>query len=133
MSFSIYLHFPGTCEEALTHYAKLMDGEPGEVFRYRGSPAEEMAPGGNLDLVMHMRITVGGTILMGSDVSPERYEKPAGVNVSYASADPEQAKRVFDALSEGGEVTMPFEPSFWAKGFGMVTDRFGVPWMVNCD
>lgn len=133
MSISAYLNFQGTCEEAFLFYSSLMDGKLGEIRRYKGSPAEEMAPDGNADLVMHLRLTIGNTILMGSDVSASRYDKPAGIHLSYQCDDIEKARSVFEGLSTGGHIIMPFEPSFWAQGFGMVTDKYNIPWMVNCE
>ena len=69
---------------------------------------------------------------MGSDVPPEHYSAPQGFGVTVAVPTTAEAERIFKALAEGGRVTMPFEATFWSPGFGMVTDRFGTPWMVNC-
>jgi PhnB protein len=80
---------------------------------------------------MHGRISVGGHVLMASDAPPEHYEKPQGYSVSLTIADPAEAERKFNALCEGGTITMPFSKTFFSKGFGMGTDRFGIPWMVN--
>jgi PhnB protein len=71
-------------------------------------------------------------MLLGCDVAGERYQTPQGFNVMAAVDEPAEAERVFNALSRNGTVTMPFQETFWAKRFGMCTDRFGIPWMVNC-
>ena len=74
-----------------------------------------------------------GLVLMGSDCPPEVYEKPQGTIINVQADTPERAEEIFAALSEGGDIRMPMEETFWAKRFGMCSDRFGVPWMVNCD
>jgi PhnB protein len=75
---------------------------------------------------------VGDAVLMASDAPPDHAEKIRGFSVSLAIPDAAESERVFRALAEGGKVTMPFQKTFWAERFGMCTDRFGVPWMVNC-
>ena len=83
---------------------------------------------------MHARVDLGGNVLMGSDsFDLDEYSAPKGITIQSGWDDFEAAKVAFEALAEGGEITMPFEATFWAKGFGMVTDRFGVPWMLNVD
>jgi PhnB protein len=91
-------------------------------------------PPGFGDRIMHARLVVGDQVLMASDSPPEMYQKPQGVHVSLHVDEPANAARIFQALSEDGTVTMPFEKTFWAAGgFGMCVDRFGTPWMVNCE
>jgi len=82
---------------------------------------------------MHARLKVGDEETMGSDAPPERYEAPKGFSVSVHIDDPEDAERVFHALAENGTVSMPIEQTFWAARFGMLTDQFGIPWMINCE
>ena len=82
---------------------------------------------------MHATMSVDGSTLMGADSPPGRYEKPQGISVSLHYKDEAESKRVFDALAEGGNALMPFQKTFWAAGFGMCVDRFGIPWMVNCE
>ena len=82
---------------------------------------------------MHGSVTVGGQVLMGADVAPERYEEPKGFSLSLQIQSTADAERIFKELAEGGAVMMPLEKTFWAARFGMVVDRFGVPWMVNCE
>ena len=83
--------------------------------------------------ILHARLTVGDQALMGSDAPPERYDKPQGFSVSLNVDKPAEAERIFRALSENGKVQMPLEQTFWAVRFGMCVDRFGTPWMVNCE
>src|SRR5260370_38650533 len=80
---------------------------------------------------MHARMSIDGEVLMASDAPPGHFHQPQGFSVSLQIQDPGDAERKFKALSEGGAVNMPFGKTFWAKGFGMCVDRFGIPWMVN--
>ena len=81
---------------------------------------------------MHAGFAVGDTILMGSDALPERYQPPVGFSVSLDMKDPAEAERVFHTLAENGKVEMPIQQTFWSARFGMLTDQFGIPWMINC-
>ena len=84
------------------------------------------------DKVIHARLVVGDKVLMGSDAPPTRYAKPQGMTVSL-TAPQADAERIFKAFADGGAVTMPFAKTFWSAGFGMVVDRFGIPWMVSSE
>jgi PhnB protein len=83
--------------------------------------------------ILHARLTVGDQVLMGSDAPPGHYEEPKGFSVSLQISDPADAERIFNVLAENGKVQMPMQKTFWAVRFGMLVDRFGVPWMVNCE
>jgi len=83
--------------------------------------------------VMHGSVTIGGQVLMGGDVAPDRYEAPMGFSLSIQLKDATEAERIFGELSQGGRVVMGLEKTFWAERFGMVIDRFGIPWMINCE
>jgi PhnB protein len=133
MKVITYLSFPGSCEEAFAVYATVLGGRLGEIFRYRGSPMADQAPADWQDKVMHGNLTLGDQELMGSDVVPEQYEVPSGFTLSVQLDDTVEAERIFGALSEQGRIVMPLEQTFWAARFGMVVDRFGIPWTVNCD
>jgi PhnB protein len=132
MSLNAYLYFDGRCAEALAFYARVLGGEIEFSQTYGDSPGAEHAGPGWQDKVMHARLRVGDDVVMASDSPPQWQEKPQGFAVSLVLRDLDETRRAFDALAEGGTVKMPFEPTFWAKGFGMLTDRFGVPWMINC-
>ena len=82
---------------------------------------------------MHGSLTVGGQVLMGGDVAPGRYEEPKGFSLSLQLKGSTEAERVFQELSKDGRVMMPLEKTFWAERFGMVVDRFGIPWLINCE
>ena len=133
MQVTPYLNFNGQCKEAFEFYEKVLGGKIGSMMTYGGSPmGGEMPPEMN-DRVMHAHMLIGDQVLMASDSPPEYYQKPQGLFVSLHFKDEAEGKRIFDDLAEGGNVTMPFEKTFWASGFGMLTDRYGIPWMVNCE
>ncbi|HWB47126.1 MAG TPA: VOC family protein [Hyphomicrobiaceae bacterium] len=133
MNVNPYVNFNGQCEEAMKFYEKLMGGKIEAMMSFKGSPMESQVPAERRDKIMHARMKVGDTLLMASDAPPDRYEPPKGFMVTIQLKDPKEADRVFKGLSEKGNVQMPIQETFWAARFGMVTDRFGVPWMVNCD
>jgi PhnB protein len=97
------------------------------------SPMKDQVPADWQEKVLHARLELGQQALMGSDAPPDRYSAPQGIYVSLNIGDVAQAQRIFSGLAEGGRVEMPFEKTFWAAGFGMLVDRFRVPWMVNCE
>jgi len=127
-----YLFFNGQCEEAFKFYAECLGGNI-EMMKYAGSPAEAQVPAEWRDKILHARFTVDGQIVMASDAPPGRSKTPQGFRVSLQVDSPEKAERIFEALSERGNIEMPLERTFWAARFGMCTDRFGTPWMVNCE
>ena len=133
MQINPYLNFSGDCEEAFRFYARLLGGKIDAMHSFEGTPAAEHAPPEWRKKIMHARLTVDGAVLMGSDAPPDRYERPQGTSVSLQVADPNDAERIFNGLADNGTVTMPIQETFWALRFGMCTDRFGIPWMVNCD
>jgi len=133
MQLNSYLTFNGQCEAAFKFYEQCLGGKIEAMMPHAGTPAEEHVPVEWRDKIMHARLAVGDGVLMGSDAPPERYEKPRGFSVSLQVKDPAQAERAFHALAEGGAVQMPIQPPFWAARFGMLVDRFGTPWMINCD
>jgi len=133
MQLNPYLLFNGNCAEAFKFYEETLGGKIEGLFTYSGSPAAEHAPPEWGDKVMHATLMIGDQKLMGSDAPPGHYEQPKGISVSISLNDREKGERIFNALAQGGTTTMPFSKTFWAEGFGMCTDRFGIPWMVNCE
>jgi PhnB protein len=103
------------------------------MMNHRGSPAEAQTPPEWLDKILHARLSVGNAVLMASDAPPGRQETPQGFSVSIDMKDVAEAQRIFHALAEKGVVRMPFQKTFFAAGFGMLVDQFGIPWMINCD
>ena len=127
-----YLFFHGRCAEAMRFYEQTLGGKLEALFTYGESPDPEHCPAGAKDLIMHARLQLGSGALMASDTPPGEAGKPmAGfaLSLNYGTAD--EARRIFDALSQGGSVTMPMQKTFWSEAFGMFTDRFGTPWMVG--
>jgi PhnB protein len=133
MELSPYLLFNGDCEPAFKYYEKHLGGKIEAMMPHEGSPAAEHVPAEWRNKILHARMTVGDQVLMASDVPPGDYHQPQGFSVSLGIKDVADAERIFHALAEGGKVTMPLEQTFWALRFGMVTDRFGIPWMINCE
>jgi PhnB protein len=133
MQLNPYLHFDGDCATAFKFYAGVFGARDLTMMTHRGSPAEAQTPPEWQDKIMHARMTIGGQMLMGSDSPPGHFRKPQGFTVSVGIDDPVEGERIFNALAEAGVIGMPFQQTFWAAGFGMVTDQFGVPWMVNCE
>jgi PhnB protein len=127
-----YLHFRGNCDAAFKYYEKHLGGKVDMLMRYADAPPDMPASPEHKNLVMHAHMTIGDAHIMGADAPPERYHKPAGFSVSLTVKDLGEAERKFKALSQGGNETMPFGQTFFAKGFGMCTDQYGIPWMVNC-
>ncbi len=133
MQLNPYLYFNGQCQAAFKFYEQVLSGKIEAIMSHAGTPAEEHVPANWRDKVLHVRMTVGDTVLMASDAPPDHYEKPQGFSVTVQIKDPVEAERIFNALAENGSVQMPFQETFWATRFGMCVDRFGIPWMVNCE
>jgi PhnB protein len=133
MQMNPYLSFRGDCEAAFTFYAECFGGELGQIFRYGGSPMAGDVPADWGNKVMHATLTVAGQVLMGGDVVPEQYEAPKGFSMSLHMKDTAVADRVFEQLAKDGNVVLPLAQTFWAARFGMVIDRFGISWMINCE
>jgi PhnB protein len=133
MKINPYLNFNGNCAEAFRYYAKILGGTDLQIMKFRDSPMAAQMADNEKDMVMHARFTVGDTSVMGSDAPGGRYNKPQGYAVNVNVDTPEEADRIFAGLADGGNVSMPIAETFWAKRFGMVTDRYGTHWMVNCE
>ena len=133
MKINPYLVFDGKCAEAFKFYEQTLGGEIVMMMKMKDSPmAEECSPGMQ-DKIMHVRLVVGDQVLMGSDSPPEYFEKQQGMSVSLNVDTPEEAERIFAALSENARIIMAITETFWAHRFGMLVDRFGTPWMLNCE
>lgn len=124
------IDFDGDCREAFTTYARILGGQIRALISHRDMPGmSEGVPEDRLDRIVHAWIDIGDQALMGQDMSDFSGRKGYSVTISADSVD--EARRIFDALSDGGEVLMPFEPQSWSEGFGMTADRFGVTWVVD--
>lgn len=131
MDFTAYLNFDGTCDEAFRFYADTLHGDIEFRQTMGESPMRDQTPPEQRDRIMHVRLRAGDGVLMGSDAPPEMHPRPSGFAVSINLDDTGDAERIFSRLSDGGTVQMPLGETFWAKRFGMVTDRYGTPWMIN--
>ena len=110
-----------------------MGGELLSIYYFDQAAAVGAQPASD-SRVMAARLRLGQNVLMGSDVAiGETYARPVGIRLQTNINDVIEARRIFDRLAVGGEVEMPFEQTYWASGFGLCRDRFGVPWMINCD
>ena len=126
-----YISFQGNCAEAIKFYTDALGGEVLFVQTYGESPMKGMAPD---DQIMHCTIKIGDSHIMACD-NPQGQPAPTGSNISLAMASKDVAatEAAFDKMAEGGNVTMPIQETFWAERFGMLTDKFGINWMFNCD
>jgi PhnB protein len=131
-----YLNFNGNTEEAFNFYKSVFGGEFTTVSRFKDIPAEYKGPDHEDQKIMHIALPIGdGNVLMGSDV-PESMGKVItgnNVQISIHPASKEEADKLFNGLSAGGNVIMPMADAFWGAYFGMFTDRFGINWMINVD
>lgn len=132
MPIEPYLFFEGRCDEALAFYRATLGAEVTLLMRFRDSPAEMHAriPAERMDKVMHARAVIGDAVLLASDGNCSGEMSVQGVALSLTLADTAAARRTFDALAAEGQVRMAFSPTFFSPGFGVVADKFGVPWMV---
>jgi PhnB protein len=131
-----YLFFEGRCEAAVEFYRQALGAEVQMMMRYRDSPEPPppgMVPPGCEDRIMHVELSIGENRLMASDGSCSGQPAFQGFSLSLNLTRQAEAERLFNALADGGEVQMPLGPTFWSPCFGMVTDRFGVAWMVNME
>jgi PhnB protein len=143
MKIQPYLFFKGNCEEAFTFYEKALGGKIADLHRFKDMPPQEGAAGdgcGDMspealkamgEKIMHISLAVGDQMLMGSDNPEDAGQGFHGITLSIGIDDVNEGRKVFEAMSQGGVVKMPYGETFWAGGFGMLTDRFGVAWMVN--
>ena len=132
MQVSTHLTFAGNCQEAFTFYAHCLGGELPVMLTYGDSPAASEVPDDWRDKIVHATLTVGNTRLNGADVLPSQHQQPQGFFVLLQVDRVADARRIFDALAENGVVRMPIQKTFWSPAFGVVVDRFGVPWEISC-
>ena len=133
MRLNPYLSFNGQCEAAFKLYERCFGGKIVTLLTYGNSPMAGQTPPDWRDKILHATLNVGESVLMGADVPPEHYEPAKGFGVMLGIDDPADAERIFHALAEGGTVQVPLEKTFWSVLFGMVIDRFEIPWEINCE
>lgn len=131
MQFQTYLTFDGNCRAAFEAYAALFGGSLPTMLTYgdgaNGLGGPEWAP-----RIFHATLKVGEQELLGSDAMPGQFEPMRGFRITLALESATDARRLFDTLAVDGAIRMPLQETFWSPAFGEVTDRFGVPWMINC-
>jgi PhnB protein len=131
LGVSPYIAFKGNCREAIEFYKSALDAHVLFTQTVGESPMSNMGPAEN---IMHCTIKIGdSTIMMCDDPRPDAAASGGNISLAIGLNDPERAKQVFGNLARNGTVVMPLEKTYWAEAFGMVTDKFGVKWMVNCD
>ena len=134
MRVETYLFFDGRCEEAIEFYKKILGAEVTMLMRFKDSPEPPqpgMIPSGSENKIMHVSFRIGDTTVMASDGRCTGQANFQGFSLSLTVANEAEADRKFAALVEGGQVQMPLAKTFWSPRFGMLTDRFGVGWMVS--
>jgi PhnB protein len=125
-----YLFFDGRSEEAIEFYRRALGAEVTFLMRFKECPDKAHIPPGAAEKVMHASFRVGDTTVMASDGECQGKVSFQGFSLSLSAADEAEAERLFNALADGGQVRMPLATTFFSPRFGMVTDRFGVPWLV---
>lgn len=136
-SIHTYLNFPGNTEEAFEFYRSVFGGEFKVLQRFKDMGSEHPMSEEDAEKIMHVALPVGAhSVLMGNDCVPAFGPAPQvgnNISVSLDAESEEEARKLFDGLAAGGQVTMPMEKTFWDAYFGMLTDKFGINWMVNYD
>lgn len=132
MHVNPYLNFNGNCREAFDFYARVLNTDIIMMLPFGATPMADQMPPEMRDLIAHAQLRMGDGVLMASD-APGNYERPQGISVTLNIPATDEAERVFNALSEQGTVQMPLTETFWAQRFGTLVDRFGIPWMINCE
>ena len=124
-----FVFYGGNCRDAFTYYEEVLGGDL-FLLSFADAPLEEPVPPEQADLIIHAALTTDGAYVMGSDDPTGEFKGIQGMTVSVSVDDTDEARRVFDALADGGRVTAPLTETFFSPGFGMCVDRFGVPWMI---
>ena len=132
MELEPYLFFSGNCEEALNFYKGIFGGEITSISRWKDAPADMGMPAEHGERVMHANFKSPTMRFMASDSRPTTQYGEGRISLSLGTSDLAEAQRVWDALSKGANVEMPMEDTFWGAKFGMLTDKYGIDWMINC-
>jgi PhnB protein len=134
MRVSCHVSFDGQCAVAFRTYQRLLGGAITTLLKFGDSPLANQVPAEWQHRVLHANLILNGQeLLMGSDAFPNAYQRPQGFSASLAIPEPTKAEEVFHELAEGGHVQMPYQKTFWSVGYGVLVDRFGVPWEINCE
>lgn len=128
---SPHLCFDGQCREAMTFYQSILGGALQTMLSYGESPMASSVDPQWHDRIVHATLVLEQIELTGVDMPPGAYQRPRGFFVTLTIEGLDRAAQVFDSLAEGGEIHLPLRPTFWSPGFGVLVDRFGIPWEVN--
>lgn len=132
MKISPHLVFNGSCREAFEFYSRILGGTISTMLAYGDTPMAEQTPVELRHRILHATLVLdGGVELTGVDIHPPDFRPPQGFFVTLTIAHKNQAERCFAALAEGGAIQLAYAPTFWSSGFGIVVDRFGIPWEIN--
>ena len=129
---SPHLIFGGQCEQAFTFYESLLDGKIVTMLTYGASPMAGQVPPEWAGKIVHAALSLGDQVLSGADALPGEYEQPRGFYVLLQPTDLAESERIFLQLAERGQVRLPIQETFWSPAFGVVVDRFGIPWEISC-
>lgn|SRR5262245_1870361 len=130
MALIAHVWYPGLCREAFSFYSQLFGGQL-MMLAYRDTPMAKTVPPEWVDKIVHATLSFDGCELAGSDVRSDQYRRPQGFSVLLDVEGAEKARRIFTALGEGGTIGLPMQETFWSPAFGVLTDRFGIPWEIN--
>jgi PhnB protein len=133
IDFTPSLAFDGRCEAAFRFYERCFGGRIRFMMKYGEAPGAEAVPPDWREKIFHATLEVGDSVLTGADVRSGEYERPRGFSLLIGMNDPEEAERIFHALSENGAASMPLQETFWAARFAVLVDQFGIPWTINCE
>lgn len=133
MKLNPHLSFGGQCQDAFQFYERCLGGKVNTMLTYGDSPMANQVPPEFRGKIVHATLTVGDNVLYGADVVPEQYRSPKGFHLTLGIQEPAEAERIFNELSQNGTVQMPIQKTFWAVLFGVLTDRFGISWEINCE
>ena len=134
MRLDTYLFFDGNCREAFEFYAQCLGGTVTAMSTYGEGPAKEHTDVAYHGHIMHGCVEFGEHRVMGTDSTPGHpYRGIVGAHLVVSVDEPDRARELFELLSKDGEIEMPIDQTFWARAFGIAIDRFGVPWMINCE
>jgi PhnB protein len=130
MALTAHLSYSGQCREAFDFYAQLFSGEV-NMLAYGDTPMAKDVPAEWAEKIVHATLSFDGCELAGSDVQSNHYRRPQGFSVLVDVEGVDKARRIFTALAAGGIVAVPMQETFWSPAFGVLTDRFGIPWQIN--
>ena len=132
MRANIHLSFDGRCQEAFEFYKDLLGASITLMLSYGDSPLSENTPEEWRNKIIHANLTLDNSEISGTDVQPHQYQKPQGFSMLLEVNNQAETERVFEALAEGGSIEFPLQKTFWSEAYGRLTDRYGIPWEINC-